>query len=285
MKYFLSSPEEWALCFVTMVWGVTFLVIRLAMEHCPPFLFVALRFSCAACIVFCLSFPVLRRITRREIMAGVLLGVIVFFGFGLQTLGLTSISSGKSAFITAFYVPLVPLVEILLMHHMPESRVVKGLLLSFPGVLFVSWSDSAGLGLGLGETVTLICAFVFALEIVVLGLVAPGTNARCLVFVELLVTAVLGFAAMPVAGEEWIPMPSWVWASVIGLGLATALIQNVITWAQKVIAPSRATVLYAGEPVWAAFFGFLAGESLGLLDIVGCVLILTGILVSSGDRS
>lgn len=281
MSFRVFTKQEWALCFVTMLWGASFLIIRLAMQACGPMYFVGLRFGCASLVLLLVSRSLLREMTLREVVAGCTLGVIVFLGFGLQTMGLVTIPAAKSAFITAFYVPLVPLLELVFLRHKLSPYVWAGLTLAFPGVLLISWPENAAFGLGAGEIATVICALVFAVEIVLLSVLAPGCDTRRMVTVEVLVTSLLGFACMPLLGEQCVRLPVWVMASVVGLGLATACIQSILTWAQKSVPPSRATLIYTGEPVWAGIFGALCGEQLGVPALTGCVLIIAGILVSN----
>jgi drug/metabolite transporter (DMT)-like permease len=98
--------------------------------------------------------------------------------------------------------------------------------------------------------------------------------------VQLLVGGVLSLLAMPVAGEG-IPAFSWVWlVAALGLGAASCLIQLTMNWAQQSVSPTRATVIYAGEPVWAGVVGRLAGDRLPALALVGAALIVAGVLVS-----
>lgn len=280
---------ELALCFVTLLWGATFLFIRLAMEECGPFFFVGLRFGTAALILFALALPTLKDITLHELFAGAVLGLIVFGGFILQTAGLAHVDASKSAFLTAFYVPLVPLLEWIIFRRRPKTRSMVGLALAFVGVLLV-----AGVTKGVdfrgspGEFLTLGCSLLFALEIVCTGFFAPRCDTRRLTFLVMSATSLLAFALMPVTGES-VPadLPMWVWVMATGLGCATALIQSVIVWAQKSISPSRATLIYSAEPVWGGFFGHLAGERLAVSALVGCGLILSGLLVElpgSGKR-
>ncbi|WP_163363461.1 EamA family transporter, partial [Enterobacter cloacae] len=66
----------------------------------------------------------------------------------------------------------------------------------------------------------------------------------------------------------------------IGLGLASALIQLTMNWAQRSVSPTRATVIYAGEPVWAGIVGRLAGERLPGVALLGGALIVIGVVVS-----
>jgi drug/metabolite transporter (DMT)-like permease len=66
----------------------------------------------------------------------------------------------------------------------------------------------------------------------------------------------------------------------LGLGIFSAIIQVTMNWAQRSVSPTRATVIYTGEPVWAGIFGRIAGERLPLLALVGAAFIVAGVLVS-----
>lgn len=86
---------------------------------------------------------------------------------------------------------------------------------------------------------------------------------------------------MPIVGEHTIPAFSWPLVLIaVALGLASALIQFVMNWAQRVVDPSRAAIIYAGEPVWAGIIGRIAGERLPVIALFGGALVVLGVLVS-----
>jgi drug/metabolite transporter (DMT)-like permease len=86
------------------------LLVQHAMTVSGPMFFVGLRFAAAASIVALFSWRTLRDLTFFEFKAGAFIGVAIMLGYGLQTVGLQSPSS-QSAFITALYVPFVPLLQ------------------------------------------------------------------------------------------------------------------------------------------------------------------------------
>ncbi|MBQ7738613.1 MAG: EamA family transporter [Desulfovibrionaceae bacterium] len=202
-----TSREEWALFAVTTLWGASFLLIRLAMTQWGPLCFVGVRFTIATIVILLFSWPILHGITRREIVGGTVVGVITFLGFALQTYGLAEIESAKSGFLTAFYVPLVPVFELILMRHKPSRYAWLGMAVAFPGVLLMTGSGALPTSLTLGELATLLCAVVFACEIVFTGIFVPGTSPRRFVTVQLVVTAILAFITMPLMGESWPNFP------------------------------------------------------------------------------
>jgi drug/metabolite transporter (DMT)-like permease len=85
---------------------------------------------------------------------------------------------------------------------------------------------------------------------------------------------------MAPTGESPPPSSDYLLYSAIGLGLASALIQLTMNWAQRSVSPTRATVIYAGEPVWAGIVGRLAGERLPGVALLGGALIVIGVVVS-----
>ncbi|MFD0331251.1 DMT family transporter [Streptacidiphilus monticola] len=138
----------------------------------------------------------------------------------------------------------------------------------------------AGGGFGIGELATLGAAVAAAAEIVLIARFAGRIDLRRITFVQLLSAGVLSFLAMPVAGEP-VPGFSWVWlVAAVGLGAASAVIQLTMNWAQKSVPPMRATVIYAGEPVWGGVVGRIAGDRLPGPALLGAGLIVLGVLVS-----
>lgn len=130
--------EEGSLVLITMIWGATFIIIRSALEATGPFFFVGVRFAFAALALILFSLPLLKDFTWREVWAGMSIGLCIFGGYALQTCGLQTITASKSAFITAFYVPLVPLLQWLVMKRPPHLMAWVGIALAFPGVLLLS---------------------------------------------------------------------------------------------------------------------------------------------------
>ncbi|WP_315975784.1 DMT family transporter [Sphingomonas bisphenolicum] len=277
-RMMIGRPEL-ALIGVTILWGGTFLIVHQAMRESGPLFFVGLRFATAALLTLPLALPVLRGLTRRELVAGLVIGLGIFVGYSLQTWGLQTISSSTSAFITAAYVPLVPILQWVILRRRPRLTSWAGVALAFIGLLLIA-APKDGLALGTGELLTLLSTVAIALEIIFISLWAGRVNVARVTVVQLAVTALLAFACMGPAGES-VPPFSWsVVLSACGLGAMTALIQLVMNWAQRTVSPTRATLIYAGEPVWAGIIGRVAGERLPPTALVGGLLIVAAVIVS-----
>lgn len=266
---------------ITMFWGGTFLAVQYAVTQSGPLFFVGLRFATAAIAVALVSFRCLRAMTWLEVKAGVVIGVAIACGYSLQTWGLMSISSSKSAFITAMYVPLVPLLQWVCLGRMPGVMSWVGVVLAFAGLVLLAGPQGSSIHLGPGEIITLVGAVAIAAEIILISAWAGKVDIRRVTVVQLFTASVLAFAATIPAGEAppAVFSPGLI-AVAVGLGVFSAIIQVTMNWAQRSVSPTRATVIYTGEPVWAGIFGRIAGERLPLLAIGGAALIILGVIVS-----
>ena len=279
---FLLSRAEWVLVLITLFWGATFLIVQNALSASGPMFFVGLRFASAAIIMALISLPALRQgITRAEWQAGLAIGIMITIGYGLQTVGLQTILSSQSAFITALYVPAVPLLQWLFWRKRPSRVMLLGVVLSFVGLALLAGPEGLSLQLAFGEWMTLIGAFAIAAEIIFISLWAGRVDTRRATVVQLAMASLFAFLAMIPAGESIPPPSALLIGTAIGLGLMSALIQFGMNWAQRSVSATRATLIYAGEPLWAALIGRVAGERLPFTGLLGGLLIVAAIVVSS----
>lgn len=277
---FRLSKAEWVLVFITMLWGGTFLLVHNVMAVSGPMFFVGLRFAAAALFVGMVSARALQGLTLVELKAGLSIGVLIMLGYGLQTMGLQTISSSQSAFITALYVPFVPLLQWLILGRRPGLMPSLGIGLAFVGLMLLAGPQAGSLHMSEGELVTLVSAIAIAGEIILISRFAGRVDVRRVTVVQLATASVLAFMMM-LPTQESVPDFSWLLlSSAIGLGLMSAVIQVAMNWAQKSVSPTRATLIYAGEPVWAGLVGRIAGERLPGLALLGGLLIVIAVVIS-----
>jgi len=277
---FAVNPQEGVLILITMIWGGTFLAVHHAMTVSGPFFFIGVRFATAALLLGAICWRVLRGVTWYEIKAGALIGLAIGCGYGLQTYGMQTISSSKSAFITALYVPLVPLLQWMLLGRMPGLMSWVGIVLAFSGLLLLAGPDGGELAFNAGEIATLLSTLAIAAEIILISASAGKVNVQRVTVIQLAAASLFGFLMMVPNGESLPPFSPYLLYSAVGLGVASALIQVTMNWAQRSVSPTRATVIYAGEPVWAGIVGRIAGERLPAVALLGGALIVLGVLIS-----
>lgn len=275
------KAPQLALMFITLIWGATFITVQYGLNFSSPILFVALRFAAATLAVALLSWRSLSAINLYEVFAGFTIGAVIALGYATQTIGLQSISSSESAFLTALYVPLVPLLLWLCFGQRPHVMTWLGAVLAFMGLLLLTGNGLGALQFNFGQIMTLIGAIAIAFEIILIGYFAKRVNLKRVTLLQLAFASLLCFAVAPWLGETQLPefrLPLVV--VLLGLGMASALIQWVMNWAQRQLDPAQAAIIYAGEPVWAALIGRLAGERLAVLALFGGLLVVLGVLVS-----
>ncbi|MDX3908492.1 MAG: DMT family transporter [Sphingobium sp.] len=275
----LFGKAELALLGITVLWGATFLIVQTALTATGPLFFVGLRFGTAFLVSALFAGRTLQGLTVKECWAGTAIGLGIFVGYGLQTWGLQYIPSSTSAFITAAYVPLVPVLQWLMLGRRPHLMSWIGVACAFSGLLLLA-GPQPGVTMGRGELLTLISTIAIAVEIVLISRWAGSVDAIRVTVVQVGATSLFACAAMVPAGES-VPQISWLLVlCACGLGLMSAVIQLVMNWAQRTVSATRATLIYAGEPLWAGIVGRWAGERLPGSAFAGAALIVAGVIVS-----
>lgn len=270
---------EWVLAGVTFIWGGTFLAVQTALTWSGPLFFVGLRFALAALVMGLLSGRRLLRLSAHEVWAGGWIGLAIALGYGMQTVGLQYIPSSKSAFITALYVPLVPVLQWIALGRPPGRLTWIGVGFATIGLMLIAGPENGGIGFSRGEIITILSVLAIAGEVILISRFARSVDAARVTVVQLAVASLLCFASMGATGES---LPEWDWRILwfaVGLGLASAVIQLAMNWAQRSVSATRSTLIYAGEPVWAAIIGRIAGEILPMSALLGGALIVFGMVL------
>lgn len=282
-----------SLLLVAFVWGTTFVIVQNAISTLPPHTFNAIRFLLASVLLF--FFILLfyrmqfRHLSKKMVLSGILLGFWLFGGYGFQTVGLLYTTSSKAGFITGLSIVLVPLFSLLLLKQRPKWPAVLGVLVATIGLYLLTLSDS--LLLNLGDVLVFLCAVCFAMQIILTGKYAPSYPAMTLALIQIFTVSILSALASILleSGAQYMNRDTLlqshvIWALLVTAGPATAMAFLAQTICQKFTTPTRVALIYATEPVFAALAGFLwANEILGLKAILGCLLILMGMILSELD--
>lgn len=282
------------LLFVAFIWGLTFVMVQDAVNAYPVFAFLAARFTFA--LIGLLPLIWRRRhdlrggragagvALPRQLLAGVLIGLFLFAGYGFQTSGLRFTTPAKAGFITGLSVLIVPLLGILLLRERPRPAILAGVALAAAGLAPLSFGGGAmDAGINPGDLLVLACAFSFAAHIFTIGRFAPRMNPLLLTITQIAVVALLaGLAALLFERPPfWPPRGQPLFAALFTGLLATALAFGLQTAAQRFTTATHTALIFATEPVFAAFASFLLiGERLTPAQLAGCALILAGMLLA-----
>jgi drug/metabolite transporter (DMT)-like permease len=286
-----------ALVFVTVIWGGTFVMVKSVVANYPPFSFLTIRFTLAALALLPFVWFEQERVRmedRRRRAAGkprsqapllrrpiapLLIGLALFAGFACQTLGLQLTTPAKAGFITGTYVVIVPLVTALVLRQRPGRNAALGVVLAMTGLALLSLR--AGLSVSLGDALVFACAVAFAAHILLTGRFAPRYDPMLLTLGQVVVVAGLsGACALALEPRVALNREVLFAAAFTGL-LATAAAFGIQVVAQRFTTSTHTALIFAGESVFAALASFLLiGEVLGPRQLLGCGMILGGMVVA-----
>ena len=268
----------------TVIWGLSFVVMKDAVDVVPPAYLIGMRFLACGIILLVIFFRRVRaNFDRAHIVNGGVLGVLIFLAFWVQTIGLTDTTPGKNAFLTATYCVLVPFIWWFTARKRPTAYNIAAAVLCVAGVGLVSLQGS--LSMRFGDYMTLLCAVLFAVHIVYVAKVSKGRDILALTVWQFLFGGVCGFAAGGVF-ETFPPVEALVdpaflfnMAYLVVFASCVALVfQNV---ALAHVPPAQGSLLLSLESVFGVLFSVLLyGEELTFKLAAGFVLIFAGIVLS-----
>jgi drug/metabolite transporter (DMT)-like permease len=258
-------------------------------------LFIGIRFSLAALILLPFLLKPLLKSDIHLIKAGLFLGLLYFIGFATQTVGLQYTTATKSGFITGTFVVFIPILQLILERRAPGKGNIFGILLVIIGLILLSSKgitmldiiNELGSNFNIGDLLTLICAFFYALYVVYIDIITKKFDYKPLIILQVLFTGIAGFVfafLFDAAGIESIRYDFN--KTVILVILYTAIFSSILatviqTKYQKVVTPTKAGIIFSLEPIFAALFAFIIiQEEISSFGIVGCIFIFTGVLVS-----
>jgi drug/metabolite transporter (DMT)-like permease len=271
---------ELALVAAALIWGFNFILVKLAVGQMSPVYYVALRFLVGSVFLLPFSWKQMRALDRRGWLIGLGVGVLLFGGFALQTIGLTSTSPGVSGFLTGLYVIIVPIFIGLFTGRWPSFMVGVGVVVVVAG--FAILSLYGHLAFGWGEIWTLLATIFWALHL--LGVAYGSRRLGSLAFVQLQLSicAVLSLIAAlvferPPLWPGWEPTGAIMWTGIMGSLVAYVL----MVVGQKHTPPTLAGVIMSLEAVFALIFSIIAKyDVLTLRTLLGFVVVFAGTTVA-----
>ena len=269
------------LLLVALVWGSAFVAQAHAKDGVEPFTFTGIRFLLGVCIVAPLAWRDYRalarravRPTRRDVRGVAVLGVLLTLGAVFQQIGITGTTVTNAGFLTALYVPLVPLIAWMALRECPHWSVWP----TSAGCLLGTWllSGAEWAAIGTGDLWVIASSVFWALHVLLVGRVADRLASPFLVAAgQFLVCGVasLAWAAFTeTITLDGIRQAAWpiLYTGILSVGFAYT--GQVV--GQRYAEAADAAIILSAETVFAALFGFLLmGDRLGPAGIAGCTLI------------
>ena len=273
-----------ALILVTIIWGVTFIMVKQALNDAPPFSFATLRFGVATILTLIIVNKNIFNLSKSEMIGGIFCGILLFTGYAFQNFGLMNTTASKSAFITSVSVLMVPFILVILKIQNINLKTWVAVIIATIGLYFLLIPGENGLNLG--DILTFGCSLSFALH-----LIAQDTfikkNVRLLPF--FLIQA--GFVTLlSLINAHFLESQSIIWSyrliiAILVTGiLATFVALLLMIWAQQILKPTETALIFSLEPVAATLFAmYFGGEMLGFWGWIGGGLICLAIASSRSN--
>ncbi|WP_156817602.1 DMT family transporter [Anaeromusa acidaminophila] len=276
-----------ALLVTAGIWGLAFVAQRVGMEYLEPFTFNGIRFLLGALSLLPLLWwqqhrkTVVEKRTAsfRVFGIGVIAGLILFLAASLQQIGIVDTTAGKAAFVTSLYIVLVPLSGVLLGQRV-EVSLWLGCLLSLLGLYFLCIRED--FTLSFGDFLVLVGAVFWTMHILWIDRFASQVQVLSLAVWQFTTCAILSLLVavftetITLAGIRGALSPI-LYGGIGSVGIAYTL--QIV--GQKRAEPTQASLILSLETVFAAIGGyFLLHEFLTSWELLGCVLMMIGMLVA-----
>ncbi len=275
-----------------LIWGTAFVAQSVAAEHVEPFTFNAARAVIAFLFLLVLA-AVLRSYRAKQgqksgsgavywrnlLIAGLCCGVALTVATNLQQKGLETTTAGKSGFITALYIVLVPLFGLFLKKK-PSRAIWVSVALAVVGLYFLCIKQS--MTVSFGDFLTMLCAVCFALHILVIdhfSAKVDGVELSCMQFLVMTVISGVGMLLTETPSVETLQMAA---GNILYVGIfSSGVAYTLQILAQKGSNPTTVALLMSLEAVFATLAGALIlHDQMTAREYMGCIIMLAAVMLA-----
>ena len=278
----MSNPRVLAqlgMILTTMIWGVTFVMVKDALNDASPFMFASLRFGLSFILACIYVNKGIKTIDSKAMIGGLVCGICLYIGYAFQNYGLMQTTPSKSAFITSVSVILVPIILVVFRIKSVHLRMWVATFFAIVGLYILL--DPAGGEFNIGDILTFGCALSFAIHIIFQDYyLSNGVNVSHLLLTQLMFVTFFSCLSVCTMEDLSIVISSRLIIAILVTGIfATFVALFIMAWGQTVLSPSKTAILLSLEPVFAASFSTMfAGEILGIHGWIGGGIIVFAIL-------
>ncbi|WP_186331586.1 DMT family transporter [Paenibacillus xylanexedens] len=275
-----SRRADVQMLLATVIWGSSYLFMKSGLASMQELNLIALRFGIAFVAAGLLFHRRLRSVDRGTLLAGGVLGTALFAAFVFITYGVQRTTASQAGFLISLAVIFVPILTTVLRRRLPDKRLGVSIVVAVAGLGLLTLQHE--MSLHLGDLLCILAALLYAVYIMIAGKYTPNHDPLTLGIVQLGVAALLGTVATFLFETPQLPDTPESWASILGLGVLCSGLGYILqTFAQRHASPTRTSLIFSLEPLFAAAFAFIfQGESLTLQGYCGAALMLAGVLIT-----
>ncbi len=268
------------LILTTLIWGSSFVILKSALDSITPLWVLAIRFSGAAILMLIACLPRLKKLDKRYVTGGCLMGLCLAAAYIVQTYGLVYTTPGKNAFLTTTYCILVPFLYWVISGKRPDKYNITAALVCLVGVGFVCLGND--LSINIGDMLTILCGLFYGLHIIVTSRTAENRDPVLITMLQFATAAVVCFIGAVLFEPAPHDIGSGTWLSIAYMTfICTGLCYILQTVGQKYTPPSQTAVILTLESVFGSAISVILGvESLTFNIALGFFLIFIAIITS-----
>lgn len=272
---------------VAIIWGGGFVATQAALDGgLTTSQIMTLRFFISAVLMTVLFFKQIKNnLTRGTIKVGVILGICLFLGFFLQTMGLNYTTPSKNAFITSVNVVIVPFIGLVLYKRKIDKFGMASSFLAIIGIAILSLS--ADFSVNFGDVLTLLCAFAFAFQIFFTSEFVKNHNPIALTAIQFFVAFALSFVAQIFMGEVKLQAEPSGYMGILYLAIfSTTICYLLQTICSKMVDGTRVAIILSTEAVFGTILSILIlSEPVTARMVIGSLIIFISVITAETKLS
>jgi drug/metabolite transporter (DMT)-like permease len=272
------------LILAAIIWGFGFVAQKDGANYLGPYAFNGIRFLLGAIFVFIIAsikdFGFIKKIKKKELIKGAALGFVLFLGISFQQTGLMYTTASNGGFITGLYVIMVPALGFLMWRKKTGIWSIFGSILATIGLYFLSFDSDHQTGYG--DILILVSTFFWAYHVLLISKFVTKIDPVKIAFIQFVFCSLFSFIAMLFKETIDINMINNSYYSLLYTGvLSSGVAFTLQIVGQKKAHPTHASIIMSLECVFAAVGAWLIlGEILSIKAIIGCTVMLSGMVVS-----
>lgn len=270
------------LLYCALFWGISFPAMKILVGIYPASWLLFLRFGTSALMIYIFFRRRIHSSFRKVIKGGAVIGVLLFLAITSQTIGLQYIGGGRSAFISATYVLMVPFMIWGISRKFPGWLTILAAVLCVWGMYFLMGDNDSGSESLTGDILTVICAVAFAVQLIAISRYTQDCDPVTLSFAEFVIFSAMSLVSSLIfeSPDEYISYNGLreLIFTIIFVTFGCYMIQII---AQKYAEPSHATIIMSLESVFGLASSIIyLNEPVTTRMLTGCAMIFVAVLIS-----
>ncbi|MDR1782107.1 MAG: DMT family transporter [Bacilli bacterium] len=272
-----------ALLFITILWSLSFIFSSSMMHHkVSSEILLFSRFGLGALVLFIINFKNIIKMSKYDLLGGLLVGLSVLFAIYFQNVGFMMTSVSKIAFISSMNIVFIPFLAYFINKSKIRKRHLCGLFFAVLGVCFLSLNFNDLATINMGDLFALLSALGFAMQVVLIKKFASKVDPANLTFIHAIVVSLGGFLITTLnKGDIGIAFNKDNLISLLYLSIiAMAFCYSIQAWASKYVGEVLTSILISTQAIFGSAFDVMIFKTpITFQLIIGAILMAIALYV------